>query len=67
MNAHNSKNASFFLCCLLDPVADLIPDLPDPLISLLQIALTGEPLQKRTINPVLGHPVEMPLDGLGVA
>lgn len=64
---HDGENPPLLLRRLHDPVADFIPHVPYSVVSLLQISLSEETLQKCAVDAMLRHPVEVSLHGLRVA
>lgn len=64
---HDRKDSTFLLRSFSDPVAYLVPLVPDRFISCFQVSLTSETLQESTVYAMLCHPSEMPLHGLRVA
>ena len=65
--AHDSKYAALCLGGLAHPIPNLIPQIPYCKITRLDLALTREPLQKRPVHAVAGHPMKVALHGQRVA
>ena len=67
VDAHDCEYAALCLGGVAHPIPNLIPQIPHGKITQLDLALTCEPLQKRPIHAVAGHPMKVALHAPRVA
>ena len=64
---HDGEDAALGLGSLSDSIPDFVPQVANAMIARLDLTLAGKALQKRTVDAMEGHPMEMALHGPGVA
>lgn len=65
-DVHDGKDTTLCFGSLSYSFPDFISQIPNAVIARLDLALSREPLQERTVHAMEGHPMKVPSHGLGV-